>query len=147
MGVLDDQSNLSEPLINNDGSLLSDDTDCVRVERGSRLGVEHDQPRKTPHAKVLRRWFHSLVLERQRQPRHLAQVFIVQVLVLVARQKHDFHHFLRLVDVVVKFDEKRSELATGRAIVHRKVEHHDFVLRVQTLPHRGLSSSHFGSSV
>ena len=96
---------LREPLFNDDRSLLSDDLDSIGFQSFSCLCVKNDQTWEPPHLKVLRRRLHTSIFERQSEPGHLRKVLIVEILVLIAREKYDFHLFLILVCLVVQLDE------------------------------------------
>ena len=78
------ESNLFEPLLDDDWTLLSDDLDGVFADGSSSLGVENDEAWETAHFEVSGCGLHAAVLKRESEPWHLSEVLVVEVLVLIA---------------------------------------------------------------
>ena len=132
---------LRQPLFDYDRALFGDDLDGVVVEDRSVACVQDDEARQAPNREVSRSWLHARVFEGQCEPGHLSEVFIVEVLVLVTRKEDHLHLIAALVGLVVELDQKGSELAARRAVVHREVKHQDLSLAFERLAHGRRSAS------
>ena len=76
-------SALFQPLLENDRPLLCDDANGISIDCRSCFRIEYDESREATDIEMFGCWLHAWILEGQGKPWHLAQVLVVQRLVLV----------------------------------------------------------------